>query len=286
MNTKAQPIRVLALDDEGSVLTLYRTILSRPWQGFDAQSDCAEFVARIFGEDAAASGAGQVRTTLCDNPTDALAVVEQGYRSGDPIALAFLDVNLGADIDGVTVAERMRVIDHNMHIVLVTGDYEPDAVELSNRIPPADRLLLLEKPFHSSEIRQFVLALGTKWRVEEQLRRGQEWLFGSLRNQNEQLEQTNRALEARIEEAEQMRAELTRKIDELERFNRLTVGRELRMITLKVEVNAMAEKAGLAPPYDVSVSDLPGDHDRPSPGAGLPEHSHRHLTGETLSTRR
>ncbi|MFP4054447.1 MAG: hypothetical protein ACLFV7_11365 [Phycisphaerae bacterium] len=278
MSRNIQPIRVLALDDEQSVLKLYGTILSRPWQVFAGQSDCAEFVARIFGEDAPTSGVGRVRTTFCDNPADAIEHVRQGHLCGDPFALAFLDVNLRAEIDGVTVAERMRVIDHNMHVVLVTGDYDPDAVELSTRIPPADRLLFLEKPFQPSEIRQFVLALGTKWRVEEQLRRGQEWMFRSLRSQNEQLEQANRALEVRIEESEQMRAELTRKIDELERFNRLTVGRELRMVKLKVEVNEMARKAGVDPPYDVPASELSDENSKLSAKA-FSKPFHRHLTG-------
>ncbi len=39
--------------------------------------------------------------------------------------------------------------------------------------------------------------------------------------------------------------------DELQRFNKLSVGRELRMIELKKEVNAMAQKAGLEPPYNL-----------------------------------
>lgn len=41
---------------------------------------------------------------------------------------------------------------------------------------------------------------------------------------------------------------------ELERFNRLAVGRELRIIELKREVNQMAQRAGLAPPYDLSFA--------------------------------
>ncbi len=38
----------------------------------------------------------------------------------------------------------------------------------------------------------------------------------------------------------------------MERFNRLAVGRELRMIELKEQVNKLAEEAGLEPPYEIS----------------------------------
>lgn len=46
--------------------------------------------------------------------------------------------------------------------------------------------------------------------------------------------------------------ELRRVNSELERFNRLAVGRELRMIELKREINEMAAQAGKSPPYDLA----------------------------------
>jgi PAS domain S-box-containing protein len=47
-------------------------------------------------------------------------------------------------------------------------------------------------------------------------------------------------------------AELASRNDELSQFNRLAVGRELRMIELKKEVNALCATAGLPPRYDVA----------------------------------
>jgi len=55
----------------------------------------------------------------------------------------------------------------------------------------------------------------------------------------------------RKEADEHMRATL----EKVERFNRLAVGREMRMIELKEEVNALARKAQLPPPYDLSFTD-------------------------------
>jgi len=50
---------------------------------------------------------------------------------------------------------------------------------------------------------------------------------------------------------------------ELERFHRLSVGRELQMIELKKELNALAKHAGNAPPYDLAFLDLqPSKHRR------------------------
>lgn len=57
----------------------------------------------------------------------------------------------------------------------------------------------------------------------------------------------------------QTEAELRAKIDELERFNKLTIDRELRMIALKNEVNSLLAAAGKAPKYTI-VS-----HNQPTP---------------------
>jgi len=56
-----------------------------------------------------------------------------------------------------------------------------------------------------------------------------------------------------ITERDRAEAKLQATVIDLERFNRLAVGREERMMELKREVNEMARKAGVAPPYDPAV---------------------------------
>jgi PAS domain S-box-containing protein len=55
-----------------------------------------------------------------------------------------------------------------------------------------------------------------------------------------------------ITERERADAVLARRAAELERFHRLSVGRELQMIALKKQVNALAVQAGQAAPYDLA----------------------------------
>ncbi|CUW38660.1 membrane protein of unknown function(PAS domain,112-232) [Magnetospirillum sp. XM-1] len=49
--------------------------------------------------------------------------------------------------------------------------------------------------------------------------------------------------------------DLRHRNEELEHFDQLTVGRELRMIELKREVNALAQELGRAPPYAMGFTD-------------------------------
>lgn len=59
---------------------------------------------------------------------------------------------------------------------------------------------------------------------------------------------------------ERQRAEtaLRETIEELERFNRLAVGRELDMVRLKQQVNALSLQLGLPPPYGLNFAEAPG----------------------------
>jgi PAS domain S-box-containing protein len=57
--------------------------------------------------------------------------------------------------------------------------------------------------------------------------------------------------------------ELRQRNEELERFNRASVGRELDMIQLKQRINALARELGRPPPYDLSFAASPSPDDPP-----------------------
>lgn len=95
------------------------------------------------------------------------------------------------------------------------------------------------------------------------------YLFRRAESSADELITLNEALEKRVAERtetlqnevaerKQVEEKLHQKVSQLERFNRLTQGRELRIIEMKREVNEMARKAGVAPPYK-SSGELPAD---------------------------
>lgn len=61
-----------------------------------------------------------------------------------------------------------------------------------------------------------------------------------------------------ITERQRADAALRETIEELERFNRLAVGRELDMVRLKQQVNALSLQLGLPPPYGLNFAEAPG----------------------------
>ena len=81
---------------------------------------------------------------------------------GNAFAVAFLDVRMPPGTDGVNAAERIRAVDP-VNIVFVTGFSDISPEEIGRRVPPLDKLLYCQKPFHANELRQIACALSAKW---------------------------------------------------------------------------------------------------------------------------
>ncbi len=73
-------------------------------------------------------------------------------------------------------------------------------------------------------------------------------VFGISRDVTEQIE-----MERSMKEQQRT---LEESVAELERFNRVLVDREVRMVDLKREVNALRTRLGLPPPYPLDRLDV------------------------------
>ena len=164
------PIKVLAVDDEEMIRELYDQILSNQ---FSQSSDPSR--TGVSGNEAAAANNGnpagslpppQYDLTLCSQGEDGLEAVRQDE---DEFAMAFIDVRMPPGRDGIWTAENIRTVSPATQIVIVTGYSDIDPAEIEKRVPPPDRLLYLQKPFHPFEIRQFASTLAARWQAEKKM---------------------------------------------------------------------------------------------------------------------
>jgi putative nucleotidyltransferase with HDIG domain len=192
IKTKESRIRILIVDDEESILQLYANIL-RP-----------DHISGDFGWEKSFLSSTPIKSgkildvTLCKNTQEALQVLYQSQH--DPFSLIFLDVHLGKNEEnGIALADKIRKLDNNVQIVLVTGDSNINITQIALDIPPKDKLFYLSKPFKTMEIRQFVESLSAKWFSEKQLFEMQVNLENLIQERTQALSESNRRLITEIE---------------------------------------------------------------------------------------
>lgn len=163
-------IRVLVVDDEREVREAYCELLAsatvRP------ASEAERLRARLFAREApepAPVTAFEVYTA--DRAEAGVAAVESKLRDGSGFDVVFLDMRMPPGPDGAWAASAIRALDPALDIVIATAYSDVDPVELSARIPPAERLFYLQKPFHAHEVRQLAVALGRKAHAEVEIRK-------------------------------------------------------------------------------------------------------------------
>lgn len=162
-----QCIRVLVVDDEAAVLDAYRQVLGGP-KNDTGRTSMQDLRARLFpqaGNAPAAPAMEPARTieaVYCTGAEGAVAAVREACESRQRFSAAFIDMRMPPGPDGVWAAAQIRELDAEIEIVICTAYSDVDPAEIARRVPPEDKLLYLQKPFHPFEVRQMTIALAEK----------------------------------------------------------------------------------------------------------------------------
>lgn len=161
--------RILIVDDEQNILDAYRQVLA-DLHGLDEQrTRLDELESKLFKGSTAHHPSPTFDLCLCRQGTEAVMAVQESIAQGSPFAVAFLDVRMPPGPDGVWTAAQIRALDPWVNIVIVTAYSDLSPMEINHKVRPPDRLLYMQKPFHTHEIQQFALALSAKWQAEKEL---------------------------------------------------------------------------------------------------------------------
>lgn len=96
---------------------------------------------------------------------EAFSRVKASFSENQPYALMFLDMRMPPGWDGLETAQRIRGIDKEIQIVIMTAYADYEQQEIAEKIGEPDKLIYLKKPFHPEEIRQLALAMTEKWNM-------------------------------------------------------------------------------------------------------------------------
>ncbi|GAA0669400.1 diguanylate cyclase (GGDEF)-like protein [Sphingomonas insulae] len=167
--TAVAPKRLLIVDDEPAMHDSYaRSFAVQRGAEEDALGAMA---AELFGDDApdAVDEAEAFALTHCHQGLDAVAAVEAALAAGTPFAVAFIDVRMPPGIDGRETARRIRALDPEINLCIVTGFSDFSPIEISKVAGPADKIFYIAKPFEVAEVVQTATALAHRWEVDRAL---------------------------------------------------------------------------------------------------------------------
>ena len=180
--------RVLVVDDDAMLIDEYVRCLGDGFEPDEATTTLTDLEAVLFGEETDERGAAKFDVHSRNQGEAAVEAVKSAIEAGKPYAIVFVDIRMPPGIDGIEAAQRIRLLDPNVNIVVVTGSVSPAPENLGKQIPPADKVFFFQKPFHALECRQLAAALCGKWHADMALRGANEDLERRVAERTEALQ--------------------------------------------------------------------------------------------------
>ena len=100
---------------------------------------------------------------------EAYEIVKKSIEDEDPIAVIYMDVRMPPGWDGIETIRRIREIEKDAEVVIITAYSGKPLSEIVRNIGLLHKLLYIRKPFAREEVQQITISLMEKWNVEKEL---------------------------------------------------------------------------------------------------------------------
>ncbi|MCY4486062.1 MAG: sigma 54-interacting transcriptional regulator [Deltaproteobacteria bacterium] len=157
--------RVLVVDDQKEIHDDFREMLTPVL----AESSARALAAAFVSEQEPRVLLPQFELLHAGSGAEACAIAKAGQESGRPVAVAYVDVRMPPGMDGVRTIRRLREVDPDVEVVVMTAYSDRPLPEIIRNVQPLHKVLYIRKPFSTEEIQQMTLALVDKWNVEREL---------------------------------------------------------------------------------------------------------------------
>ena len=191
-SAKAMNTRVLVVDDQQQIHDDFREMLL-PRRTTAASDD---LVAAFMDPPSHRSGLALPPFDLrhARNGEEGCAAIAQAHERNEPIAVAFVDVRMPPGIDGVEAVRRMRAVDRDLEVVIMTAYSDKPLSAIIGDVDLLHKILYVRKPFAREEVQQISLSLVKKWNLERDVAEGRRQLTHSHRRLEAVLDATGDAI--------------------------------------------------------------------------------------------
>ena len=126
-------------------------------------------LAKAFDADIDLSFLPEFELLHAQNGKEAYEKIKEAIEENNPIAVAYIDIRMPPGMDGIETTRRIREIDKDIEIVIITAYTDKPLSEIVHDMELLNKLLYIRKPFAREEIQQITLSLVEKWNIEKEL---------------------------------------------------------------------------------------------------------------------
>lgn len=172
---QTEPIqdKILIIDDDQDIWKAYRQVLCPVTHTPD--SSLAKINEILLGSESQENDLGFALSFASQGQEGYQMVAEAKEQA--PFALAFIDIRMPPGWDGMETAVKIRQLDPNIELVIVTAFSDRSMEEIVRAIGSPDKILFLKKPFDPDELKQIARSMTSKWQMaqkEKQQRQARE----------------------------------------------------------------------------------------------------------------
>ena len=182
-------VRVLIVDDQEEIHHDFMEMLRD-----DDAPMASDQAATDFRGTGSAFALPRFEVLHASSGEEAVAMVEEARRSGCRLTVAYVDIRMPPGIDGVETVRRIRRIDRDIEIVIMTAYTDKPLSDILRGMELLHKLLYIRKPFAREVIQQITLSLAVKWNVEQALADSRRLLTESHRRLEAVLDATGDAI--------------------------------------------------------------------------------------------
>lgn len=176
--------RILIIDDDQEIWQAYQNVLASGHALRDSQRQILQLLQEMTEEDSIPPD-HDFHLSFAAQGQEGFHTISDALAHNSPYAVAFVDIRMPPGWDGVTTASKIRAIDQNIEIVIVTAFSDFSHQQLVQSVGTPEKLLYLKKPFDAEELSQIALSLTEKWNInqhEQQYKQEINRLLGQLQH--------------------------------------------------------------------------------------------------------
>ena len=162
MTTALRLSRILIIDDNPSIHDDFRRILAPAASGSDLDADAA---ALLGMEAAPVANRLNFELDSALQGQEALAKVMAARTTGQPFALAFVDMRMPPGWDGLTTIVKLWEVDPDLHVIICTAHTDRTWEEIETALTARDHWAVVKKPFDKIEVLQLAHVMTAKWNL-------------------------------------------------------------------------------------------------------------------------